>query len=337
MPSTAKPKRRPSARSVSTVPAALCPYVKFSPTTTWAACSCSTSTVWVNVSGDSRLNSSVNGSTHIASTPSSATSSALRSSDVRIAGCEPGRTTSAGCGSKVSSRHGRRIACARATAAPISFWCPRWTPSYMPTVTTVRPRSPGVASMPRQRSTGRSGALGQPAGGVAPPPVLDVEELLAQRHRGRPGLAVGDHEVPGARLDLADRRDPRGGAAREGLGDRAVGDAGPPLVDREAPLGDRVAHLAGQGDQRVSGDAGQQGAGQLRGHQLGVVAGAEDEEQVHPAHLLDVALLRRVEPHDLVAAGLDGLLLRQQARGVVAGALDVAGAAGRGPDVVLGQ
>ena len=43
--------------------------MKFSPTTTCAACSCSTSTVWVNVSGDSRMNSWVNGSTHMASTP----------------------------------------------------------------------------------------------------------------------------------------------------------------------------------------------------------------------------------------------------------------------------
>ena len=82
---------------------------------------------------------------------------------------------------------------------------------------------------------------------------------------------------------------------------------------------------------------GQQGAGELGGDQLGVGAGAEDEEQVHPAHLLDVALLHRVEPDDLVAAGRDGLLLGEQAGGVVAGALDVAGAAGRRPDVVLGQ
>ena len=36
------------------------------------------------------MNSGVNGSTHIASTPSPATSSALRSIEVRIAGCEPG-------------------------------------------------------------------------------------------------------------------------------------------------------------------------------------------------------------------------------------------------------
>ena len=96
--------------------------MEFSPTTTCAACNRSTSTVCVKVSDDSRMNSWVNGSTHIASTPRSATSSALRSIEVRIAGCEPGRMTSAGCGSNVSSRQGRFIVRARSTAAPISVW-----------------------------------------------------------------------------------------------------------------------------------------------------------------------------------------------------------------------
>src|SRR3712207_7155961 len=51
----------------------------------------------------------------------------------------------------------------------------------------------------------------------------------------------------------------------------------------------------------------------------------------------DVALLDGVQPDDLVAAGLDGLLLGQEAGGVVAGALHVARATRSGPDVVLGQ
>src|SRR3954469_22660353 len=158
------------------------------------------------------MNSDVNGSTHIASTPRPATSSALRSIAVRIAGCEPGRITSAGCGSKVSSRQGRSRARARSTAAPISFWCPLWTPSYIPIVTTVRPRSPGVVSSPLQRCTVPStrpplADLVQPAVGVGHPPVLDVEEHLAQPHRQGAGVAVGDGEVAGARLDVADRGD----------------------------------------------------------------------------------------------------------------------------------
>src|SRR3712207_8011421 len=93
----------------------------------------------------------------------------------------------------------------------------------MPTVTTVRPRSPGVASSPRQRRTsmrpGRSGDPVQPAVGVGHPAVLDVEQVLAQPHGQWPGLPVADGEVTGARLDLADRGDDRGGAAGEGLGE----------------------------------------------------------------------------------------------------------------------
>src|SRR3712207_6873240 len=67
------------------------------------------------------MNSGVNGSTHISSTPSSATSSALRSSEVRIAGCDPGRTTSEGCGSKVSSRQDRKSTRLNSSHANISY------------------------------------------------------------------------------------------------------------------------------------------------------------------------------------------------------------------------
>ena len=48
---------------------------------------------------------------------------------------------------------------------------------------------------------------------------------------------------------------------------------------------------------------------------------AVDEEQVHPAHLLDVAVLAGVEPDHLVAALLDGLPLGDEGRRVVAAAL----------------
>ena len=46
----------------------------------------------------------------------------------------------------------------------------------------------------------------QPAVGVGHPPVLDVEQRLAQLHGQRAGRAVADGEVAGAGLDLADRR-----------------------------------------------------------------------------------------------------------------------------------
>src|SRR3712207_7716591 len=52
------------------------------------------------------------------------------------------------------------------------------------------------------------------------------EQVSPQPHGDRAGLAVADGEVAGARLHLADRGDDRRGAAGEGLGDGAVGDAG---------------------------------------------------------------------------------------------------------------
>ena len=76
---------------------------------------------------------------------------------------------------------------------------------------------------------------------------------------------------------------------------------------------------------------------QLRGHQPGRTAAAEHEEQVHTAHLLDVAAFDGVQPHHLVAAVIGGLGLRQQRGGVVAAELGRAGAAGAGPHVFGGQ
>ena len=55
-----------------------------------------------------------------------------------------------------------------------------------------------------------------------------------------------------------------------------------------------------------------------------------DEQHVHAAELLDAAALGRVEEDHLVAAVLDRLGLREQARRVVAAALGRAGAAGGG-------
>ena len=61
-----------------------------------------------------RENSSVNGSAQNTSTPSCSTSSARRTMLVSTGGCEPGRTTSDGCGTNVSStlgtpRSGRQL------------------------------------------------------------------------------------------------------------------------------------------------------------------------------------------------------------------------------------
>ena len=61
----------------------------------------------------------------------------------------------------------------------------------------------------------------------------------------------------------------------------------------------------------------------------------EHEEDVHAAEFLDVAALDRIEENHLIAAVIDRLGLRAQARGVIAAAFDGAGAADRGARVVL--
>ena len=81
----------------------------------------------------------------------------------------------------------------------------------------------------------------------------------------------------------------------------------------------------------VAGDAGQDRA-ERRRRERAVV---EHEEDVHAAELLDVAALDGIEEDDLIAAVLDRLGLRAQARGVVAAAFGGAGAADRGARVVL--
>ena len=149
--STPKPNVRPSRVSSASSPAALCPNRKFSPTTTSAACRCSTSTSCTNCSADSRENSGVNGITHSTSAPSASISSALRAGSVSTAGCEPGRTTSAGCGSKVTTTDCTPRSRARLTVCPMISWCPRCTPSKTPIVIAERPQPLGAASYPRQR------------------------------------------------------------------------------------------------------------------------------------------------------------------------------------------
>jgi len=57
MPCAVKPNVRPRSASVATVPAALCPNRKLSPTITVAACSRSTRAWWANSAGASWENS----------------------------------------------------------------------------------------------------------------------------------------------------------------------------------------------------------------------------------------------------------------------------------------
>ena len=80
-----------------------------------------------------------------------------------------------------------------------------------------------------------------------------------------------------------------------------------------------------------AGDALEDRAGQLGRDDAPVL---HDEEEVHPAELLDVGVRRGVEEDDLVAAVLDRLGLAGEAGGVVAAALGRAGAALAGARVV---
>lgn len=83
------------------------------------ACSLSTSTFTMKSAGESWENSAVNGRISSASTPRPAISSARRSYGARIGGWLPGRTTSLGCGLKVTTTDGTPSARALATACPM--------------------------------------------------------------------------------------------------------------------------------------------------------------------------------------------------------------------------
>jgi hypothetical protein len=89
------------------------------PTTTAAACSRATSASCANSAGVSCENSRVNGSAQNTSTPSSSTSSARRTRVVSTGGCEPGRTTSDGCGTNVRNMLGMPSEAAVSTARPM--------------------------------------------------------------------------------------------------------------------------------------------------------------------------------------------------------------------------
>ena len=82
--------------------------------------------------------------------------------------------------------------------------------------------------------------------------------------------------------------------------------------------------LGDPGEDRVPGRWGDDGAPDL-------------EQDVHRAHFLDVAVLRRIEPQDLGEAAPEGLLLRLEARGVVRGRLGRPEPARPGPRVPLGN
>ena len=173
--------------------------------------------------------------------------------------------------------------------------------------------------------------------GVGEGAALDSGEGVAQRHGHLAGLAVTDGELALAVLHLGHRGDHRRRAAGEDLGDLSGGHPLAPFLDVDLALLDGESGITGQLQQRVPGDAGQQRAAEFGGDQSRRSAASEDEEQVHPAHLLDIAPFDGVQPHHLVAAVSGGFGLGQQRRGVVAAELRRTGSAGAGSHVLGGQ
>ena len=132
-------------------------------------------------------------------------------------------------------------------------------------------------------------------------------------------------------LERADRRDDGRGPRPEHLLEGPVLLRPEDVVDGEALLRHRNVPAREELQHRVLGDPGEDGVAGRRGDDR-----APDLEQdVHRAHLLDVAVLRRIEPQDLGEAAPEGLLLRLEARRVVRGRLGRPEPARTGPRVPL--
>ena len=100
---TSIPRSAQSSRITPGVPAARRPNVKLLPTVTERLPSPSTRTLSTNSSGSHEAIPASKGRANTASMPNSPASSARRSSGVRTSGWVPGRITSTGCGSNVTS------------------------------------------------------------------------------------------------------------------------------------------------------------------------------------------------------------------------------------------
>ena len=147
-----EPELRAESRSSVRSPARFAPNRKFSPTTTTRAQQRPRDELAREAApGGQAANAVSNGARTCASTPSSPRSSARRSIVVRSCGAPP-PTTSAGCGSNVSTSAERPPTRARSTASRSTAWCPRCTPSKLPmtrTLGTAIERRGGVASWTR--------------------------------------------------------------------------------------------------------------------------------------------------------------------------------------------
>ena len=141
----------------------------------------------------------------------------------------------------------------------------------------------------------------------------------------------------GGGLHRPDRRDDGRGPAGEHLGDLAAGVAGLPVLDRDPTLLGGDAQVSGQRQQGVPRDAGQQCAGEFRGHHVADSPGPKTKTRFIPpissTQRRSIASSQTTWSQPCSAACACG----DQRRGVVARALRLAGAARSGPDELRGQ
>src|SRR6478609_666817 len=164
--------------------------------------------------------------------------------------------------------------------------------------------------------------------------VVDVEHRLTQTRRDRTRGAVSHGPFPLSGDRVPDRDNRAEGATCERLGDAPITAALLPLVERERLLRDRVTEPSRQPQDRVSGDARQQGSTQRRRAEAGAFGGRLHEEQVATARFLDVSTLAGVQPHDVVAIVGRGPSLGDVGAAIVAATLGRTGTARRRTDVL---
>ena len=175
------------------------------------ACRCSTSTSCTNASAD-RLRELQRERDHaehvdaelldqlgLARRPRSARPGASRAAPPRTGAGRRSRTTEA----RPSSR-------ARFTVWPMICWCPRWTPSKTPIVTTDRPHPAGAALTPRQRCTSH------------PPPATSA------------GVSTTSGRARPSRSDTTATTWPSGANTAYGPGDARTARSGPPCESTRA-------------------------------------------------------------------------------------------------------
>src|SRR5699024_6684797 len=116
-------------------------------------------------------------------------------------------------------------------------------------------RTPGGGGAAAQNApphsfiTHRSLEAGDPAVLVGALTGLQADQLLAQAHGDRSGFTVADGELALVALDETDRRDDRGGPAREDRGHLAGFGGAAPLVDGQRLLLDGQAEVGGEGEE----------------------------------------------------------------------------------------